>query len=127
MVSLLLMLLLLHAGFAPILAYCSSLGVVIIAVTSLPAPKYMPGLLPDPRSNSLAAACTAAVPWQRPSSSTSKALQPAGVQQQQQKGLRTPLRSSADLWHRLTDMQSNDFVEPWLFSNPVQLQAKQPR
>jgi hypothetical protein len=52
-------------------------------------------------------------------------MQPAGVQQQQQ-GLRTPLSSSAGLWHRLTDMQSNEFIEPWLFSNPVQFQAKQP-
>jgi hypothetical protein len=123
---LLLLLLLRRADFAPILAYCTSLGVVTVLVTSLRSPKYMPGLLPDPRGDSLAAACTAAVPWQRPSSSSNnRAMQPAGAQQQQQ-GLRTPLSSSAGLWRRLTDMQSNVYIEPWLFIMPSQSKPKKP-
>jgi len=51
-------------GFAPVLAYCTSLGVTTILLTAMPSPKYMPGFLPDLRGNSLAAACTAALPWQ---------------------------------------------------------------
>lgn len=88
-------------GFAPVLAYCTSVGMATILVTSLPSPKYMPAALPDPRRHQLAAICTAAVPLQRD-----------GVH-------RSPLPSYAHLWHALKS-QGGGFLEPWIFIRPEQ-------
>lgn len=90
-------------GFAPVLAYCTSVGMVTILVTSLPSPKYMPAALPDPRRHHLAAACTAAVPLQRD-----------GVH-------RSPLPSYAHLWHALKS-QGVGFLEPWIYIRPEKQQ-----
>jgi hypothetical protein len=85
-------------GFAPVIAYCTSVGMVTILLTSLPSPKYMPAALPDPRRHQLAAACTAAVPLQRSS-----------VQ-------RSPLPSYAHLWHVLPSVDgSGGFLQPWMY------------
>lgn len=117
------------AGFAPVLAYCTSLGVTSIVVTPLPSPRYLPGLLPDAGEHSLAAACTAAVPWQQQArySKPVRLQPPVGQQQQQQQQLescsldgsavmgRTPLSSSAQYWHRLDSISGIGVLEPWMF------------
>lgn len=72
-------------------------------VTTLPSPKYLPGLLPDLRKHTLAAACTATLPWSHQQHSTDTCL-------------RTPLSSCARFWHALdAKAQQLVFVEPWLY------------
>lgn len=91
-------------GFAPVLRYCTSRGVATLVITPLPSPRYLPELLPDARKHSLAAACSAAVPWQ---------------QQVKQATPRSPLSSSARFWHRLDGIVSAEGVlEPWMFTAP---------
>jgi hypothetical protein len=122
------------AGFASVLAYCTSVGVTSIVVTPLPSPRYLPGLLPDAREHSLAAACTAAVPWQQQArySKPSQLTPHVRQQQQQQQQLesvsldssavkgRSPLSSSAWFWHRLDSISGEGVLEPWLFMKQSQ-------
>lgn len=128
------------AGFAPVLAYCTSLGVTTILLTTLHSPKHLPGLLPDLRSNSLAAACKAVLPWQqsagkpqlgaaeddggsRSGSSSSSGISSSGISSSS----RSPLTHSVADWHRLDRciVGGDGFIEPWLYLNPRSMSLAQ--
>jgi hypothetical protein len=119
-----------------VLAYSTSLGVATVLLTTLPSPKYRPGLLPDPSTHALAAGCTAAVPWQQSVPTQAAMLSQSmrgGEQQQPGAGSgsinrtdssaamrRRPMSSMERLWHSLDayGVSGRGFLEPWIYISP---------